>query len=60
MSPRRSRNSRRRSSHAGRPKSAPLEPGRLARGGGIALRSYDVGALPLVNRILDRMDLEGV
>ncbi len=56
MSSRRSR----RSSHAGRPKSAPLEPGRLAQGGGIELRSYDVGALPLVNQILDRMDLEGV
>ena len=60
MSPRRSRNSRRNSPPAGRSKSAPLEPGRLAQGEGIALRSYDVGALPLVNQVLDRMDLEGV
>ena len=56
MSSRRSR----RSSRAGRRKSAPLEPGRLAQGGGIELRSYDVGALPLLNQILDRMNLEGV
>lgn len=58
MSPRRSPG--RRSSSADRPKCASLEPGRLAQAGEVELRSYDVGALPLVNQILDRMNLEGV
>lgn len=34
------------------------EPGRLAHAGKVELRSYDVGALPLLNHILDKMQLE--
>ncbi len=37
-----------------------VEPGRLARFGMMELRSYDVGALPLINRLLQRMQLESV
>lgn len=36
----------------------PSEPGRLAQSGQVELRSYDVGALPLINHILDKMRLE--
>lgn len=38
-------------------KAAP-ESGRQAHSGSLALHSYNVGALPLVNHILDRMQLE--
>ena len=33
-------------------------PGRLAQAAGLKLQSYHVGALPLINRVLERMDLE--
>jgi transposase len=35
-----------------------LEPGRSAHGTGFTLQSYEVGALPLVNHLLERMQLE--
>ena len=34
------------------------EPGKQAASGPFKLRSFDIGALPLVNHILDRMGLE--
>ena len=37
---------------------AALEPGKLTRTPGFTLRSYEVGALPLVNHLLERMRLE--
>jgi transposase len=37
-----------------------IEPGRLARSSGTTLRTYDVGALPIVNRILERMRLSEI
>jgi transposase len=39
---------------------SPVEPGHLARAGGFTLRTYDVGALPIINRILERMDLSDI
>jgi transposase len=42
--------------HRSRP--TPREPGRLAQAGNVELRSYDVGALPLINHILEKMRLE--
>lgn len=45
---RRARNGRRR----------PLEPGKQAASGPFTLRTFDVGALPLLNHILERMGLE--
>jgi hypothetical protein len=36
----------------------PLEPGQQAQAPGLTLRSYQVGALPLVNQILGRIRLE--
>lgn len=36
----------------------PLEPGQQSQAPGLTLRSYQVGALPLINRILERMRLE--
>jgi transposase len=41
-----------------RSRPTPPEPGRLAQAGNVELRSYDVGALPLVNHILEKMRLE--
>ena len=38
----------------------PVQPGHLARAGGTTLRTYDVGALPIINRILERMDLADI
>ena len=38
--------------------SKPLEPGQQAQAPGLTLRSYQVGALPLVNQILERIRLE--
>lgn len=35
-----------------------VQPGLVAKAGPNTLRSYSVGALPIVNRILDRVDLE--
>ena len=37
-----------------------IEPGSLARSSGTTLRTYDVGALPIVNRILERMRLSEI
>lgn len=45
-------------SRKNRSRPAPREPGRLAHAGKIELRSYDVGALPLLNHVLDKMQLE--
>jgi transposase len=36
----------------------PLEPGQQALAPGLTLRSYQVGALPLINQILERIRLE--
>ena len=35
----------------------PVEPGHRASSSGKTLRTYDVGALPIINRILQRMRL---
>ena len=35
-----------------------VEPGQRAQALGLTLQSYDVGALPLINHILERMQLE--
>jgi transposase len=37
-----------------------VEPGHLASSSGKTLRTYDVGALPIINRILDRMRLSDI
>jgi len=50
--------SRRRSGRRQVSVAEPLEPGQQAQAPGLSLRSYQVGALPLVNRILERMRLE--
>jgi len=34
------------------------EPGKQASTGAVTLRTFDVGAMPLVNHILERMGLE--
>ena len=39
-------------------RTTPREPGQLAQAGNLELRSYDVGALPLINHILEKMRLE--
>ncbi|MGH6840226.1 MAG: IS1634 family transposase [Candidatus Acidiferrales bacterium] len=39
-------------------RATPREPGRFAQVGNVELHSYDVGALPLINHILDKMGLE--
>ena len=38
--------------------SKPLEPGQQAQAPGLTLRSYEVGALPLINQLLERIRLE--
>jgi transposase len=38
----------------------PLRPGRIARAAGRTLRSYTVGALPILDRLLDRLRLEPI
>jgi transposase len=38
----------------------PVKPGHLARSSGKTLRTYDVGALPIINRILERMRLSKI
>ena len=35
----------------------PVQPGQLARSSGKSLRTYEVGAAPIINRILERMRL---
>ena len=47
--------SRRRSSRREVSAAEPREPGQQAQAPGLTLRSFQVGALPLVNRILERM-----
>jgi transposase len=37
-----------------------VDPGHLASSSGKALRTYDVGALPIINRILERMRLADI
>jgi len=55
---RRSSSSDRSSSHP--PPRRPREPGQQAGAEGLELRSYQVGALPLVNRLLERMRLREI
>jgi transposase len=55
---RRSGSSDRSRSH--RASRSPREPGERADAGGLELRSYRVGALPLVNRFLERMRLREI
>ena len=50
--------SRRRSARRQVPAAEPLKPGQQAQAPGLTLRSFQVGALPLVNQILERMRLE--
>ncbi|MGH3499275.1 MAG: IS1634 family transposase [Nocardioidaceae bacterium] len=45
-------------SRKNQPRSTPPEPGHLAQAGNVELRSYDIGALPLINHILEKMRLE--
>src|SRR5437899_2687492 len=54
---RKSSSGRAKSPHAKRRK---VEPGRRARTEKIDLQSYEVGALPLINRLLERMRLEEI
>jgi transposase len=42
------------------PRKRPVKPGHLARSSGKTLRTYDVGALPIINRILERMRLSEI
>src|SRR5262245_31524151 len=49
-----------RSSPASRRPKQHLVPGRHAQADGLELRSYDVGALPLLNRIVERMQLRRI
>jgi transposase len=39
---------------------AALRPGRIARAAGRTLSSYTIGALPILNRLLDRLRLEPI
>ena len=41
-----------------KPAAKPRKPGQRARAPGLTLESYDAGALPLINHILQRMQLE--
>jgi len=41
-----------------RPKPKPITPGKHAAADGLELRSYAIGALPLLKRLLQRMQLE--
>lgn len=41
-----------------RSRQTPRDPGHLAQADNVELRSYNVGALPLINHILDKMRLE--
>ena len=58
MSSRKARRTGPRPSRRGQPARTPPEPGRRAQAAGFELRSYQVGALPLINRILERLRLE--
>jgi transposase len=43
-----------------RAKRRKLEPGQRARSDKIEVRSYEIGAMPLINRIIERMRLEEI
>lgn len=43
-----------------RPTKQPVEQGYVTSSSGKTLRSYDVGALPIINRILERMHLSDI
>jgi hypothetical protein len=58
MSKRDSRHKKSSSTHSHRKRRSRLEPGKQAATGPFTLRTFEVGALPLVNHILDRMGLE--
>ena len=47
-----------RSSPSPRRPKREVVPGKHAQADGLQLRSYDVGALPLLNRIIERMQLQ--
>ena len=49
-----------RSSPAPRRSKREVVPGKHAQADGLQLRSYDVGALPLINRIVERMQLQRI
>src|SRR3954447_13689343 len=49
-----------RSSPAPRRANREVVPGKHAQADGLELRSYDVGALPLLNRIVERMQLQRI
>ena len=49
-----------RSSPAPRRTKRQVVPGQHAQADGLELRSYDVGALPLLNRIVERMQLQRI
>ena len=49
-----------RSSPAPRRSKRKVVPGKHAQADGLQLRSYDVGALPLLNRIVERMQLQRI
>ena len=49
-----------RSSPAPRRPKRQVVPGKHAQADGLELRSYDVGALPLLNRIVERMQLRRI
>ena len=55
---RKSPSSTRRSARRSKENAAPLEPGQQAQAPGLTLRSFQVGALPLVNQVLERIRLE--
>lgn len=40
------------------PSTTPLRPGEIARASGRTLSSYRIGALPIINRLLERMRLD--
>ena len=39
---------------------SPREPGRTAQAGDCTLRTYTIGSLPIINRLLERMNLEEI
>src|SRR3954465_11592796 len=49
-----------RSSPAPRRSKRQVVPGKQAQANGLELRSYDIGALPLLNRIVERMQLRRI
>ena len=49
-----------RSSPSPRRPNRQVVPGKHAQADGLELRSYDVGALPLLNRIVERVQLQRI